>query len=314
MAERALNSLAVSVIKLTSQSVNLINYQSVRTRIWTNVRPIMGWPRKHLFLRGKKYPEPHKYNWRPYLPEDGSYTIRPLPIFKMGGRDLETGRVVVRTLGGGNPKKFRWVDNFRTPNEDGSIREETVLQIKYDPLHSPRLALVADQERMRWIHATHNINVGDVIRTHSEIPRNPVKPVNGDAYPIGSLPTGTKIHSIEINPGEGAKFCLVAGSSAEIVKRTNQVVTIKLPNGDTFKVEPTCMVVAGQLSNVGMADVQLWCPQRKRWLGKRPRSGQWHRKDGYCGKKTRMPRIFDYTFAAMAEKHAEQSKESMFEL
>lgn len=95
---------------------------------------------------GRKYPEAHIYNWRPYLPDDMQYTINPLPIQKLGGRDLENGRVVVRTLGGGNLKRFRWVDMFRKPNEDGSVKEERVLKIRYDPLHTPKIALVADGE------------------------------------------------------------------------------------------------------------------------------------------------------------------------
>lgn len=302
----------VNIAKYTCSS--LINYQPVRNRIWTNVRPITGWPRKHLYNKRKKYPEPHLYNWRPYLPQDGLYTIRPLPIFKMGGRDLETGRVVVRTLGGGNPKKFRWVDMFRKGNDDGSVKEEEVLQIKYDPLNTPKLALVADSERMRWIFATEGIQVGDIIRTYPDLPRNPVRPKNGDSHPVGALPAGTRVHMIEVNPGEGAKYCLAAGSSAEIVKRSPDSVTVKLPHGDQYKIERTCMAVVGEMSNVGHRDVELWCPQRKRWMGKRPRSGQWHRKDGYCGRKIRPSKFFDLTIAALQAKQAKEKSYDIFNL
>lgn len=276
-----------------------MNYQPVRHRVWSNVRPILGWPRPHLYLRNRKYPEPHTYNWRPYLPEDGSYTIKPLPIFKMGGRDLETGRVIVRTLGGGNKKKFRWLDMIRRANEDGSVREERVLHIRYDPLHSPKLALVADSERTRWINLTEGIQVGDVIKTYSEIPRNPVRAKNGDAHPLGALPVGTKVHLIEIEPGAGAKFCLVAGKSAQILKRSPESVTVKLPHGDQYRIAGQCMAVVGEMSNVGHEHVQLWCPQRKRWLGKRPRSGQWRRKDGYCGRKIRPKKYIDTILKTM---------------
>lgn len=269
----------------------------------------MGWPRPHLYKRGKKYPEPHIYNWLPYLPKDEQYTIKPLPIFKMGGRDLETGRVVVRTLGGGNKKKFRWIDMFRTANEDGSPREEEVLLLKYDPLHTPRLALVADAERKRWILSTDGVEIGDIIRTYSEIPRNPVRAKEGDAHPLGALPVGTFVHAIEQQPGEGAKFCIVAGSCAEIVKRAQDGVTVKLPHGDQFKMDRTCMAVVGQMSNVGHNLVEMWCPQRKRWLGKRPRSGQWRRKDGWCGRKIRPDKMLDVTMAALEAKRAKEIEE-----
>lgn len=293
---------------------SLINYQPVRNRVWANLRPILGWPRKHLYKKGKKYPEPYKYNWRPYLPQDGHYTIRPLPIFKMGGRDLETGRVVVTTLGGGNVKKFRWVDMFRKSNEDGSVKEERVLMLKYNPLHTPKLALVADAEKMRWIHATSGIQEGDIIRTYSEIPRNPVRAKIGDAHPVGALPIGTKIHAIEVMPGEGAKFCLVAGSHGEIIKRSPEFVTVKLPHGDQFKIERTCMAVVGQMSNEGHSEVELWCPQRRRWLGKRPKSGYRHKKDGYCGRKNHPDKFIDLTFAAIRARQEKQNEPDIYDL
>jgi large subunit ribosomal protein L2 len=87
-------------------------------------------------------PEPNKYNWIPIYPPDGKYTIMPLKIQKLAGRDPETGRVVVRTLGGGNKKYFRWIDYNKTPLDDGSVREEKVFNIRYDPLRSSKLALV----------------------------------------------------------------------------------------------------------------------------------------------------------------------------
>lgn len=129
---------------LINLSIKPLEYQQIRCSNWKNVRPILGWPRPHLARKGKKYPEAHIYNWIPYLPKDGSYTIKSLPIHKLGGRDMETGRVVVRTLGGGNTKRFRWVDSTRQACPDGSIREEEILLIRYDPLRTPKLALVAD--------------------------------------------------------------------------------------------------------------------------------------------------------------------------
>jgi len=285
----------------------LINYQQIRwDSFWRNVRPILGWPRPHCFNKGKKYPEPHKYNYLPYLPEDGSYTIRPLPIFKMGGRDMETGRVVVRTLGGGNPKKFRWIDTVRKANEDGSVKEEKVLQIKYDPLHTPKIALVADAERIRWIYASHGVQVGDVIRTFSEIPKNPIRAKPGDAHPVGALPVGTKVHAIEIQPGSGAAFCVVAGSAAEIVKRSSDGITVKLPHDDQYKIDKNCMVVVGQMSLPDYKYVEAWCPQRLRWWGKRPRSGQWHRKDGWCGRKIKTPKMKDVTMSVLEARRSEE--------
>ena len=91
----------------------------------------------------KPIPEPHKYNWRPIYPPDGKYTTTPLKIQKLGGRDPETGRVAVKTIGGGNKKYFRWIDYKKEPKEDGTPFEEKVYQVRYDPLRTSKLALVA---------------------------------------------------------------------------------------------------------------------------------------------------------------------------
>lgn len=293
---------------------SLCNYTQVRFRIWTNLRPILGWPRKTLLKMGRKYPEAHLYNWRPYLPEDGSYTTRLLPICKLGGRDMESGRVVVHTLGGGNPKRFRWVDMYRRANDDGSVREEQVLKIQYDPLHTPNIALVADKDRARWIFASDGMKENDIVRTHSELPKIPIKPKVGDAHPIGAFAVGSRVNSIEIRPGQGAKFCLAAGSSAEVVKRTADEVTVKLPSDDTFTLDAKCMAVAGQLSNPGHKDIHLWCPQRLRWLGKRPRSGQWHKKDGYCGRKLHRPKAIDLTTRKLNKDKEAQLEKEIYDL
>lgn len=169
-------------------------------------------------------------------------------------------------------------------------------------------------ERMRWIFATHGIKEDDIIRTHSELPRNPVRPNNGDAHPIGALPSGTKVHNFEVRPGEGAKFCITAGSCAEIIKRTLEYVTVRLPHGDMFKVDSSCMAVVGQMSNIGHGDIHLWCPQRKRWLGKRPRSGQWHRKDGYCGRKLRRPKTIDVTTESLTNIQNQVREKEIYDL
>lgn len=106
-------------------------------------------------------PESSKYNWQPIYPPDMKYTISPLKIRKLGGRHPETGRVVVKTIGGGNKKYFRWIDYERSPNPDGSPKQEKVFNIRYDPLRSTKLALVSGGNRI--LYALSNLNFSDLI-------------------------------------------------------------------------------------------------------------------------------------------------------
>ena len=54
--------------------------------------------------------------------------------------------------------------------------------------------------------ATDKMKEGDIIRTHTVIPPNPIRPTEGDSHPLGALPTGTTVCLVEAWPGEGAWF------------------------------------------------------------------------------------------------------------
>ena len=123
----------------TVSGSSLINFIQHRLR---RVFPLIrGFPRP--LPPNVPRPEPNKYNWLPILPPDNKYTILPLKIKKLSGRHPETGRVMVKTLGGGNKKYFRWIDYKRTANPDGTPFVEKVYNVRYDPLRSTKLALVA---------------------------------------------------------------------------------------------------------------------------------------------------------------------------
>lgn len=303
LADSLKAAATLDLTKLQSES-SLIANVVINVRCWHHndrvFRKIRGGGRP--VPEGVTPPEPKKYGWRPVYPEDGKYTTRPLPIIKLGGRDPETGRVVVRTIGGGHKKKFRWVDFKREGPADGSTLEERVMLVRYDPCRTAHIALVATGDHKRWIIATHNVKAGDIIRTSAVIPRLPVNPVNGDAYPIGALPISTVIHNIEDRPGSGAIFCRAAGASAQIIKKMDNKCLIQLADKRQVLLDEKCMVVVGKVSNVNHGSIPVGSPNRLRWLGKRPRSGLWHRKDGYCGRKIHPPKSILDMLAPREEK------------
>ena len=57
----------------------------------------------------------------------------------------------------------------------------------------------------------------------------------GNALPIGSIPVGTVVHNIELQPGKGGELARAAGSSAQILGREGKYVIIKLASGETRK-------------------------------------------------------------------------------
>lgn len=56
---------------------------------------------------------------------------------------------------------------------EGPVQEEKVLDIMFDGHRSAKVALLGTGEQLRYIIATENMKVGDVIKTSRVIPRNP---------------------------------------------------------------------------------------------------------------------------------------------
>lgn len=121
----------------------------------------------------------------------------------------------------------------------------------YGVYRSADIALVAGGNRKRWIIATENMHIGDIIKTSGAIGRMAgvtfasrsslkcqrfsgcriilvwylemnttsllslchfaVLANEGDAYPLGALPVGTLVNNLEIQPGKGAEYIRAAG-------------------------------------------------------------------------------------------------------
>jgi len=220
------------------------------------------------------------------------YTTKPIPIRKLGGRDPITGRKVVQGWGGGKKLSYFWIDNKRIGPKEGPPLVERVLKIDKCDCHTPFLALVGHGDQMRWIIATINMKVGDLVKTSREIPRIPVQPNEGDAHPLGAFPIGSEVHNIETVPGQGGVFVVNAGGRGTIVKKVGDRVIVRLESKDEFSFSKYCMAVSGRISNENHCNIPIGSPNKLRELGYAPRSGLWHRKDGRFGRKLKKPKLF----------------------
>ncbi|XP_048452564.1 39S ribosomal protein L2, mitochondrial [Rhincodon typus] len=191
---------------------------------------------------------------------------------------------------------------------------------------SADIALLAGGSRKRWIIATENMEPGDVVKTSGQIGRMAVSANEGDAYPLGALPVGTLLNSLELYPGKGALYIRAADDPARvdseqllagkctseqreifervIVRVQGQHVPAKVKGGTNQsrelgvsedvqdrilrdKVLETCVATVGRVSNVDHNKQVIGKAGRNRWLGIRPSSGLWQRKGGWAGRKIR---------------------------
>ena len=184
------------------------------------------------------------------------------PMKSSGGRNNQ-GKMTMRNMGGGHKKKYRIIDFKR---EKQNMPAE-VISVEYDPNRTCFISLVkyTDGEK-RYIIAPNGIKAGQKVESGRG-----VSPDVGNTLYIDEIPLGSTIHNIELRPGQGAKICRSAGSSAQLLARDGRYATIKLPSGETRMILVTCMATIGTVSNPDHSLVVLGKAGRNRWLGRRPR-------------------------------------------
>ncbi|XP_043267496.1 39S ribosomal protein L2, mitochondrial [Venturia canescens] len=228
--------------------------------------------------------------WRRIVHYKDSYTVEPLEVTNLAGRDPVSGRVVAKGIGGGIKHKYHWINWKREGPKslDEPPKEEKVLAVFEDGCRTSWVALVASGNEMKYILATENMKPGMILKTSQAIPRNPVRAFEGDAYPLGALPLGTKVNCVEKYPGLGGFLIHAAGTEGTILRKDGEDrIIVQVPSKRTFSLSQHCMATVGRLSNVLHGSTPVGSAQRNRELGNRPRSGLWQRKDGYCGRKIR---------------------------
>ena len=177
-----------------------------------------------------------------------------------GGRN-NTGRITMRRKGGGHKAKYRIIDFKRNNTENA-----TVDRIEYDPNRSSYIALITYTDGTKsYILAPKDLKAGDQVISGEK------KEIRiGNCMPMSDIPVGIDIHNIELKIGSGAQLARSAGSSTQIVGKSDGYVAIKLPSGEQRKVREECRATIGVLSNIDKKNQKLGKAGRKRWLGVRP--------------------------------------------
>lgn len=172
------------------------------------------------------------------------------------------GRITVRHRGGGHKKLYRIIDFKR--NKINTLA--TVASIEYDPNRNTRIALInyVDGEK-RYILAPQNLMVGSQINSGSQAAIS-----IGNTLPLDNIPLGLDVHNIELIPNRGGQLARAAGTSAKILAKEGNYVTLRLPSKEIRVVRKECKATIGVLSNSEVSNLTIGKAGRTRWLGIRP--------------------------------------------
>ncbi|KAL7071852.1 hypothetical protein ACQ4LE_008518 [Meloidogyne hapla] len=219
----------------------------------------------------------------------GDYTIKPLKVHRMGGRDPETRRKYNIHIGGGVKFDYFMIElHRRGPIVPDETYDERVIEVRQDPNRTPHLALVAGVKGKRWIYATKGMKAGQIISTTCHIPKYPTPGIEGNAYPLGALSEGTLVNCVELFPTEKCHVCITeAGSCGEVVRHQDDFTVVRMPNQHEYALRKQCMATVGQLSHEDYRAKIYGSPQMHRRFGFRMAGSAKEGKDGYQGRKFR---------------------------
>jgi len=182
---------------------------------------------------------------------------------KSGGRNAR-GRKTSRHRGGGAKRLYRVIDFKR--RKDGVPAK--VAHIEYDPNRSAYIALLhyADGEK-RYILAPGRLRVGATVESG---PNADIRV--GNSLPLGSMPPGTVVHSVELTPGRGGQMARSAGVGVQLLAKEGEMVTLRLPSGEMRMVRAECRATVGTIGNAEHQNVKIGKAGRKRHMGVRPQT------------------------------------------
>ncbi|HKG16103.1 MAG TPA: 50S ribosomal protein L2 [Solirubrobacteraceae bacterium] len=182
---------------------------------------------------------------------------------KSGGRNVH-GRKTSRHRGGGAKRLYRKIDFKR--RKDGIPAR--VASIEYDPNRSAYIALLhyADGEK-RYILAPQRLRVG------ASVSSGPTAEVAiGNCLPLASMPIGTVLHNVELEPGRGGQLGRAAGTGIQLMAKEGGMATLRLPSGEMRMVRSDCRATVGTIGNADHQNVKVGKAGRNRHLGVRPQT------------------------------------------
>src|SRR4026207_274093 len=86
------------------------------------------------------------------------------------------------------------------------------------------------------------------------------------------MPLGTGGNKIELKIGKGGQICRSAGTSAQVVAKEGEYVTLRMPSTEMRLVHHKCMATIGVVGNEEHELKSLGKAGASRWAGRRPKA------------------------------------------
>ena len=180
------------------------------------------------------------------------------PMKKSGGRNNQ-GHLTSRHRGGGHKRQYRKIDFKRDKFGDSG------------PGRGDRVRSRTGPRASRWwstptarsaTSCTRGAAQGDTVVSGPGADTR-----TGNALPLGEIPLGTTVHNVELKIGKGGQICRTAGSSAQVVAKEGDYVTLRLRSTEMRLVHGRCLATVGEVGNAEHELLSVGKAGKSRWLG-----------------------------------------------
>jgi len=76
----------------------------------------------------------------------------------------------------------------------------------------------------------------------------------GNVLPLGRIPEGTLVSSVELRPGDGGRLAKSSGTSCMIVAHTPQGTEVRMPSRKSVYMNDKCMAMVGVVAGAGRTE------------------------------------------------------------
>jgi large subunit ribosomal protein L2 len=214
----------------------------------------------------KRKPRNPSLRFQTFLSSDDITRKKPEKSLSVGlkrkaGRNCY-GRITVRHRGGGAARRYRVIDFLRTMRDI----EGKLTTVEYDPNRNVRISLVAYKNgAKRYILLPEGMGVGDTIIAGKTVEAKP-----GNCLPLKAIPVGFNIHNVEVKPGSGGTFARSAGTTVQLMAKTDKYATLRMPSSEVRMVHIDCWATIGTLGNADFKNISWGKAGRTRQRGFRP--------------------------------------------
>ncbi len=126
----------------------------------------------------------------------------------------------------------------------------TITDFVHCPGHSAPLAEIEYEDGQTCLLiAPEGAKIGDKVSVGAGAEISP-----GNVLALKDIPEGTPVYNIELQPGDGGRFCRSSGVFARIVAKTPNYVTLLLPSKKLKNLHADCRAIVGIVSGGGRVE------------------------------------------------------------